>query len=266
MQPDSREVLQLTGARLLVGFDHQGRFPWLDVALEWDEDVPLRTKHGHVADSLVSLVETLAIHGERNRVPTLQPAKVPFRYPAGEQRRLFSRPVVCVHPASGSRMRQWPLAKFSQLIDQLLTLDCYHVALIGSEDERDLIQELLQAVAHRPKVFDLVGKFPLEALPDLLARAALFVGNNSGPQHLAAALGIPTVGIHSGVVDAREWGPLGPRAVAVRKSMACSPCFLEHPQDCHREMACLRELPVKHVYEACLLALRKGIGKAMPQC
>ena len=55
----------MDASHILVGFDHQGRFPWLDVALEWDEDVPLRTKHGHVADDLIALVETLATLAER---------------------------------------------------------------------------------------------------------------------------------------------------------------------------------------------------------
>jgi hypothetical protein len=48
-QPDTRETLKLTGPRILVGFDHHRRFPWLDAALECDEDVPLRAKHGYVA-------------------------------------------------------------------------------------------------------------------------------------------------------------------------------------------------------------------------
>ena len=85
----------------------------------------------------------------------------------------------------------------------------------------------------------------------LLATAAVFVGNNSGPQHLAAGLGVPTIGIHSGVVDAREWGPLGPRAVALRRDMSCSPCYIEHAKDCPRQLACLEQLPVAAVYSQC---------------
>jgi ADP-heptose:LPS heptosyltransferase len=94
-----------------------------------------------------------------------------------------------------------------------------------------------------------------------LRRSALFVGNNSGPQHLAAAAGIATIGVHSGVVDAREWGPLGPRAVAVRKDVVCSPCFLEFPEHCQRGLSCLRDLPVGYVYRACLQALGRAAKK-----
>jgi ADP-heptose:LPS heptosyltransferase len=244
---------------VLAGFDSHGRFPWLDVALEWDEDVPLRTKHGHVSDDLVALVEALWVHGEPARAATLTPpATTPqsfARLPAALRRRLFAKPLICVHPASGSVMRQWPLAKFAALIDLLAAHDDHQVAVIGGPDETEHAAKLLAGVAARERVIDLVGLTASEELPQLLGRAALFVGNNSGPQHLAAALGIPTIGIHSGVVDAREWGPVGPQAIALRRAMSCSPCFIEHAKDCQRGLACLEELAVDAVYRACLAAL-----------
>ena len=254
-QPDTREVLELTGARILAGFDHQGRFPWLDVALEWDEDVPLRSKHGHVADDLICLVEAVATRGEKDPGVAIKPPKGALKYSAAGQQRLFSRPLICIHPASGSPMRQWPLAKFSQLIDMLLDLKEYNVALIGGNDERDWARQVLESVSRPRQVFDLIGEVPLDELPELLGRTALFVGNNSGPQHMAAALGIPTIGIHSGVVDATECGPLGPKSFALRKSMVCSPCFLQHAEDCHRAVACMTELHTGFVYDACVRAL-----------
>ena len=55
----------------------------------------------------------------------------------------------------------------------------------------------------------------------------LFVGNNSGPKHLAASLGMPAMGIHSGVVDAAEWAPVGRQALAISRRMICGPCYLE---------------------------------------
>jgi len=263
-QPDSREVLKLSGAPILVGFDHQGRFPWLDVALEWDEDVPLRAKHGHISDDLNALVEALALRCEALSDAVMSVPKQALALPKTAQRRLFSLPLICIHPASGSPMRQWPLSKFSSLIELLLDLQAYHIAVIGGSDEAQLLEPLIAAFKSRPQVFNLVGRLRLDDLPTLLARAVLFVGNNSGPQHLAAGLGIPTIGIHSGVVDATEWAPLGPRAVALRRAMSCSPCFLEDPKDCHRGVACLTELGVGEVYAACLPALARSSRKSSP--
>jgi ADP-heptose:LPS heptosyltransferase/GT2 family glycosyltransferase len=257
-QPDTRDVLQRSGAGILVGFDHQGRFPWLDVALEWDEDVPLRTKHGHVADDLVALVEALAAHSDGDRSAVVTAPVGPLELPEAQKRGLFSKPLICIHPAAGSAMRQWPLEKYSELIDLLLDEQDFDVALIGGADEADTAVKVLEGVDRKGRVFNLLGKLSLADLPKLLAKSALFVGNNSGPQHLAAGLGIPTVGIHSGVVDAREWGPLGPKAVAVRREMTCSPCFIEQPKDCPRALACLTELDVASVFNNCLQMLTRA--------
>lgn len=249
-QPDTRHLLAHSGADILVGFDHQGRFPWLDVALEWDEDVPLRTKHGHVSDDLIVLVEAVAAQSNPRRRP-LAPPKGHLSLPAAYQRLLFAKPLVCVHVAAGSSMRQWPPKHFAELIHLLLSRHRCHVALLGGEDDAGVTGRVFDLVGDGPNVFNLVCRLSLDELPKLLVRSALFVGNNSGPQHVAAGLGVPTVGIHSGVVDAREWGPLGPSALAVRRDMTCSPCFLEREEDCPRQLACLNELSVADVFDAC---------------
>jgi O-antigen biosynthesis protein len=256
-QPDTREMLQLSGATLLAGFDHQGRFPWLDVALEWDEDVPLRPKHGHVADDLVALVEAVVAHSESDRLGSMKTPEGALPLAPAERRRLFSRPLICIHPAAGSPMRQWPAAHFSQLVHLLLQHEHSNVALIGTADDKELASQVLLRVEQSPRVFDFVGRLTLAQLPQLLAGAALFVGSNSGPQHLAAALGVATVGIHSGVVDAREWGPVGARAIALRRRMSCSPCYIERAADCPRALACLTDLGVAQVYRTCRRMLRR---------
>lgn len=249
-QPDTRHLLEYSGADVLVGFDTQGRFPWLDVALEWDEDVPLRAKHGHVSDDLIALVEAVGVQSRTDRVPLLQ-WKGRLSLPAAQQRRVFAKPLICVHVAAGSPMRQWPPGHFAELVSLLLSQHDCHIALIGGKDESDLAEQVSASVGNPPEVFNLTGCVDLSELPQLFLRSVLFIGNNSGPQHVAAGLGVPTVGIHSGVVDAHEWGPLGPRAVAVRRDMSCSPCFIEHANDCPRGLECLVELAVADVYAVC---------------
>ena len=267
-QPDTRHLLQLSGARILAGFDHQGRFPWLDVALEWDEDVPLRAKHGHVSTDLNALVDRIvaaATPSERSPPPKTPPpltSTLPLSLRTPALRRLLAKPLVCLHPGAGSEMRQWPLARFSELIDGLTDRGQVHVAIIGGADDAELVREVIRRTGKRPGVFNLAGKLTLAELPALLARAALFVGNNSGPQHLAASLGIPTVGIHSGVVDAHEWGPAGAQAVAVRRHMSCSPCFIEHAKDCPRALACLTDIDSRAVLGSCMRLLAPAVRSA----
>jgi ADP-heptose:LPS heptosyltransferase/GT2 family glycosyltransferase len=249
--PDTRFLLPLTGARWLAGYDRDGRFPWLDVALEWEGDDKLIRKRSSIGDDLLRLVEAVGIAAIRNRRPLRLPTPAAD---GGEE----GRPLVCVHPGVGTETRQWPAANFAELIDLLTRYDNARVVLIGGPDEAAVAGEVLAALKHRNSVRSLVGATKVADLPALLAAAALFVGNNSGPKHIAAGLGVPTVGVYSGVVDAREWGALGPTAVAVRRDMHCSPCYLAHVEQCPRGLACLTDLRPAEVYEICrrLLAAR----------
>jgi ADP-heptose:LPS heptosyltransferase len=108
----------------------------------------------------------------------------------------------------------------------------------------------------------------LSALGEFMQACTLFVGNNSGPKHLAAQLGVPTLGIHSAVVDAVEWGPLGTAGFALRRDVLCGPCYLEFASDCPRAMACLTGIKPRDAFAACLrlLSLRPDTisGKPAP--
>ena len=136
--------------------------------------------------------------------------------------------------------------------------------IIGAPGEEGIADELLDLVRHRNAAISLAGKVPLAELPGLISGCALFLGNDSGPKHIAAGLGVPTVGVHAGTVDVREWGPVGPNAVAVARSVICSPCYLSHPEDCRRGLVCIQQLEPAQVYEACrrLLLLGSDIRRA----
>lgn len=252
--PETRPLLRYSGARYTAGFDFKSQFPWLDIALEWQGDEPGRAKQQNVADGLVSLVDAIARAMDPGRPSLTLSGHSPPGWPAEP----FDRPVVCVHTGAGSEIKRWPAAFFAELIDRLIEDDDVDVALIGGESDLAPSAAVLAKSRYPERIRSLVGKIALDALPDFLAECALFVGNDSGPKHLAAALGVPTVGIHSGNVDAREWGPVGPRAVAVRKNVTCSPCFLIRSRDCPRGVACLTDLRPMDVYPVCqrLLAIR----------
>jgi ADP-heptose:LPS heptosyltransferase/GT2 family glycosyltransferase len=243
--PDTRDVLRHVPARRLAGFDDDGRFPFLDVALEWASDRPLRRKRGHVSEDLLALVETVA---QACRAPDPAPP-LPAADAAAirglltpDVAALWERPVVAVHPGVGNVTRQWPEAHFAELIDLLVSLNDVNVVLLGSADEQGVADAVLARVARPERVASLVGRTSIAELQAILPHCALFVGNNSGPHHMAAALGVPTVGVHSGVVDAVEWAPIGPRAVALQKQMTCGPCYIATASQCPRELACLRLL------------------------
>ena len=264
---ETRPLLRHTGARYLAGFDMKGKFAWLDVALEWSEDSALLPKRSHAADDLVNLVDAVAFAAEPDRAviaraPSALPSDALGRLP--EARRIFQKRVICVHPCAGNEMRQWPEEYFGLLIDELIKSEDVYVVLIGGPDEVELGTRILSATAYPKSIWSLIGRIGLSNLPALIARCALFVGNNSGPQHIAAGLGIPTVGIHSGVVDAREWGPKGLHAVALQRAMICAPCYLSKREDCNRELACLRGMLPADVLRVCRRLLATAASGKVP--
>jgi ADP-heptose:LPS heptosyltransferase/GT2 family glycosyltransferase len=254
---ETRPVLLHTGARYLAGYDHKGRYPWLDVALEWSEDQASFRKRQHAADDLTNLVDAIAAAAEDNREMIVSRPRPLPKTPW--MRKLFKKPVVCVHPAAGNDMKQWPAEYFALLINQLVELEDVHIALVGGPDDEAIASAILDNVDCSDAVWSLVGKLKLAELPDFIATCALFVGNDSGPKHIAAGLGVPTVGIHSGIVDSREWGPIGALAIGIDRDMTCSPCYRSKLEDCHRALACLRQILPGDVHRACkrLLSLSR---------
>ncbi len=261
-QLETRDVVRYIPARLRAGFDYMGRFPWLDIALEWEGDHQRRRKHSHVSDDLLRLVETIAGAGDTDR-SILPPRKADkTTLPANispKVRKLFDRPVAAVHPGVGAIMRQWLPEYFAAVIDLLVEKNGINVVLVGGPDEAELADTVLRQVVNRKHVASLAGLTTLPELVDVLASCALYLGNNSGPKHIAASLGVPTVGIHSGIVDAMEWGPVGPRAIAVQKNMVCSPCYLVKPEDCVRDMACMKRLEPAVVHRYCEMMLARAV-------
>jgi ADP-heptose:LPS heptosyltransferase/GT2 family glycosyltransferase len=270
-QPDTRRLLQASGARFLGGFDREAAFPWLDIAMPWEGDIARTYKRAHISEALVGFIDAVGAACESERRLIAAP-------PAGSRRAAAAlpglavlaaaagRPLVAIHAGAGAENKQWPAENFAALIDLLAGEAGAFALVIGGADEAALATSVLDAVRRRESVASVVGTVALRDLPTLLAACDLYVGNDSGPKHIAAALGVPTLAIHSGTVDPVEWGPLGEAAVAVRRAMTCSPCYLAHAADCHRELACLRGIRVADVWPLArrLLALRRGARQSPP--
>lgn len=258
---DTRPLLLGSGARLLAGFDHSGQFPWLDIALEWEGDRGLHPKRAHIVDDLLNLIQAIgtASEAERSGLTADAIAALQKAHPAPDKlRRFFRKPVVCVHPGAGNEMKEWPERFFIALIDLLVQDLGVNVLLIGGPDEAEIAGRLARNAADPVAVRSVAGLVSLRALPALISRCALFVGNDSGPKHIAALVGIPTIGIHSGTVDPAEWAPFGPNAVAVARSVTCSPCYLNRLSDCVRNLACIRGIEPHAVFDLCRRALTRN--------
>ena len=232
-----------------VGLDTpgQGRGPLLDEPLAYE---PLR--HG---------AETFAALWARAGLATSDAPgglhSSPERHQA--QRRnwgLDERPLVILHPGSGDHFpgRRWPAERFGELMSVLATEGSCQLLITGSADERQLCARAAKAAMSTTTtaITDLSGQLTIEALIDLLTGAALLVTNDTGPLHLADALGTPTVGLF-GPNTPHRYGPRRAGSVALHADLPCSPCLddrhMKH-SSC-RHYACMTSLAVDDVAGAC---------------
>lgn len=143
--------------------------------------------------------------------------------------------------------RRWPRPSFARLAQRLLAEDGLPTVLIGSRTERDVCAEVC-ALARDERgraPLDLSGELSTGELSALLSRCTAFVTNDSGPMHLAAALGAPTVGLF-GPETPLLYGPLGERVSVLYRPPACSPCINVHD---NKEASCIWGFP------RCLVAI-----------
>ncbi|MEJ2815767.1 glycosyltransferase family 9 protein [Caulobacter sp. CCG-8] len=176
-------------------------------------------------------------------------------------------PILAVGPASNWVGKIWPIERFAQTAQQLLgpggPLEGGRLMILGGPGDERMVEELRMASA-RGRYIDLTGKVDLLTAYAALKRADLFIGNDSGLMHIAAAAGIPTIGLF-GPSDERRYGPWGPWTKAVRGPRSFEQ-FLAVDPDLSQAIRHMSDLPVTTVVKAAkaLLAEVKAAKEAAP--
>ena len=130
---------------------------------------------------------------------------------------------VHMHPASRWRFKCWPADRNAALVDRLAADGC-QVVLTGAYDELPFIEEILRKATSQP--VSLAGQLSIKELGALTARARLFIGVDSMPMHLAAAMGTPTLALF-GPSSEEVWGPWNVERRVVTTTHSCRPCGVD---------------------------------------
>ncbi len=165
-----------------------------------------------------------------------------------------ARRVAMAPGAAFGAARCWPVERFAALADRAAAELDADVVLVGSAADRDTSQRIAAAMHRRPVM--LAGPTTIGELPGVLRACGAFVGNDSGAMHVAAAVGLPVIGVF-GPTDPAATAPLSERMTVVREAVECSPCFLRRCPVDHR---CMRRIAVEQVFDA-LRASLLGYGK-----
>jgi ADP-heptose:LPS heptosyltransferase len=190
-----------------VSTDYPGSL--LDVRHRVDDDV-------HEVERSLSLAAAMGFHlpaGDDGRLRIRRPGRLPR-----EAARL--RPFVAVHPGASVPARAWSPAHHAELVRRLLAAG-RRVVVTGGPEEAWLCARV--AGPPRPEVLDLSGRTDLATLAEVVAAADAVVCGNTGPAHLAAAVGTPVVSLFSPVVPAARWRPWRvPQVLLGRQDAPCA--------------------------------------------
>ena len=160
--------------------------------------------------------------------------------------------VVAICPGSiNSRAKRWPAEAYAALADRLIDAR-RQVLLIGSKEEADVSHEVTSRMRHRPVV--LTGKTSLNQITAVLSAVDLIVTNDTGPAHIGAALGRPTIVIF-GPTNPLTTRPFSPVAEILRHPPDCAPCML---RDCPIDHRCMTAITVDEVFERSHVLLKRG--------
>jgi len=257
----SHALMWSTGAKRRVGFDMAGGGSLLTDRVRFDP-------RSHVTTNCLRLVARACDRPEADPVRVPEPLLMPERVRAEGLRLLGDVPdgpngrprtLVGVHASAGRLVKQWAPASFSRVVLELAHRHDAIIVLTGSEDDRSIVDEVKAGLPHDVSLIDLVGCLDLVQLASVFRRLQLVLSVDTGPMHVAAAVGTPVVGVF-GPSDPQRWGPIGPATASVRVDLPCSPCNrIRNPPDrCVGHIPdCLIGVTVEQVIDAAERLLRE---------
>lgn len=236
-------VAKFIGARYRVGYDaqHAGYFLTHTTSTE-------RVGVKHETENQLDVLQPLGITTDdfslafrHNPIDVKRMGKKLGKFPA--------RPIVVICPFGRHPLNSWTPEGYMALLTQLSTVaSCY---LIGGQGEKEKLVAINQQAGHCGTV--LAGELTIGELAVFLSKSSLVITVDTGPMHLAAAVGVPILALF-GRSDERVWGPRGEHDQVVRLDLPCTPCIV--PRECSHH-SCMKNLTSEVVIAKALAMLKK---------
>lgn len=155
--------------------------------------------------------------------------------------------IIVLHPGASCISKMWPQENFARVADILVEKFDARILLVSAPEHVRIGEGVRGLMKNRP-VF-LCGETSLGDLAALFKRTNLFISNDSGPVHIACAIGVPVISIFGRKdigLSPERWGPLGNRSVALHKDVGCIQCLAHN---CNKGFLCLKSVTVEEVIE-----------------
>ncbi|RKY33038.1 MAG: lipopolysaccharide heptosyltransferase II [Candidatus Omnitrophota bacterium] len=148
--------------------------------------------------------------------------------------------LLTIHPGASCPSKIWPPERFAEAADKLIDKYNFKTLIIAGPKDLPIAEKVAKNMRHQ--AVNLAGKISVSQLASILKRSSLFISNDSGPVHIASALGIPVISIFGrnqrGLSSVR-WGPIGEKARILHKEVGCIECLAHN---CKKEFACLKAI------------------------
>jgi heptosyltransferase-1 len=235
-----------SGAAKRYGFARDGVREWPNL-IATNRKVSLGSENHHISDR--SLAVARAAFPDGSEAPAAGPMHVPAEAMAAVRRRLAEfdieeQPLLVLQYGTTWTTKLWPLDCWQQLVGRLCEEDGLRPVLIwGNDTEREACREIHGESGGRAVIWP---RGTLPELAALLQRADLVVGGDTGPIHIAAAVGTSTVSLFR-VTDATRNGPRGAGHIRLQSPLECAPCLRK---SCERDEECGHSITVDEVLTA----------------
>lgn len=256
-QPETREILKLSGAKVKIGFSTGKEDSWLTVRMKPNsemDDLPGKKIKIHQTTQMIKLIGS--IEGENQKEENIKIEMPEIEIKKGSEKikdylKLFKDEfIIGIHPGAGNLIKQWPLEYFSYLAELFIEKTNSKIVILGGNKDERFALEIINKTKNKERITSLAGKFNLIEFMNFLKYCNLFIGNDSGASHLAGIMGVPTLTIFSGQVSPFEWHPLGEKTLSIAVNVPCAPCYKISPQQCPFSLKCLKLLWPEKVWEA----------------
>ncbi|GAC1567099.1 MAG: lipopolysaccharide heptosyltransferase II [Ktedonobacteraceae bacterium] len=170
------------------------------------------------------------------------------------------KPLIACHVGSNNgQSKRWPIPYWATLLDRFIREQGAQVVLTGAPDDLPLIERVTSRMEQT--AFNLAGKTTLAQLAALLNAADLLVTGDSGPMHIAAAVGTPLIAIH-GPTDPAHSGPVSTTATILKSDIWCSPCYnATDTADCrYYTTQCMKNITPTQVFQV----VKEKLGEKYP--
>lgn len=156
--------------------------------------------------------------------------------------------IVAVHPGASCPSKCWPAYRFGRVADELIARHNVKIVIIGGPSDAKTVNDVKTGMFRSPIV--LSEEHSLGEVAALLRKCKLLISNDSGPVHIAVAVGTPVVSIFGRLdpgLSPQRWGPVGPRDIVLHKDVGCEECLAHN---CKIGFKCLDAITVEDVLSA----------------